>query len=63
MERATPAQMIKCLEITAGMAKHGIRFVPIPVRNDEEFLIQAAKADRILTEMIDEAEREEEWTK
>lgn len=37
MERATPVQMRQGLEIVERLKRAGIRFVPIPVFNNEDY--------------------------
>ena len=37
MQRATPVQIRQSLEVVETLKKAGIRFVPIPVLNEEDF--------------------------
>lgn len=59
MNRASPVDLRKSIEIANHLAHIGIRFVPIPVATDEEFLALAAKLSRKLEQMAVEAEKDE----
>lgn len=48
MNKATPVQMRRCLELTMAMRNAGIEFVPIPVIGDvDRVRLQAILADRM----------------
>ena len=51
MERASPVEMRKCLELVDQLKKAGIAFMPIPIIEDQEELYQ------MLTEKLDIIER------
>jgi len=55
MNRASPVDLRKSLEIANHLAHIGIRFVPIPVTTDEEFQTLAAELSRRLEQMAVEA--------
>ena len=59
MNRASPVDLRKSLEITNHLAHIGIRFVPIPVATEEEFQVLAAELSRRLEQMAVEAEKNE----
>lgn len=59
MNRASPVDLRKSLEIAKHLAHIGIRFVPIPVATDEEFQTLAAELSRRLEPMAVEAEKKE----
>ncbi|MCK7367623.1 MAG: DUF1382 family protein [Enterobacter sp.] len=48
MNRASPVDLRKSLEIANHLAHIGIRFVPIPVATEEEFQTLAAELSRRL---------------
>lgn len=56
MNRATPVQMRKSLEIVNAFKRAGIRFVPMPVCNEDEFNARMAE----MTGKLDEIERQTE---
>jgi hypothetical protein len=58
MNRASPVDLRKSLEIANHLAHIGIRFVPIPVAT-EEFQTLAAELSRRLEQMAVEAEKNE----
>ncbi|HIC9076923.1 TPA: DUF1382 family protein [Klebsiella aerogenes] len=60
MNRASPVDLRKSLEIANHLAYIGIRFVPIPVATDEEFQVLAAELSRKLEQMAVETEKCEE---
>ncbi|MGL5485634.1 MAG: DUF1382 family protein [Shewanella sp.] len=37
MEKASPVEIRKCMEMANALARAGIRFVAVPVSNDIEF--------------------------
>ena len=59
MNRASPVELRKCLEAAHQLAQAGIRFVPIPVRTEEEFNALAREFSRKLEAMAREAEKNE----
>lgn len=59
MNRASPADLRKCLETANMLAHSGIRFVPVPAVTDAEFAtLSAIFADKIES-LAAEAEMEE----
>ena len=59
MNRASPVDLRKSIEIANHVANIGIRFVPIPVATEEEFQALAAELSRRLEQMAVEAEKNE----
>lgn len=59
MNRASPVDLRKSLEIANHLARIGIRFVPIPIATEEEFQTLAAELSRRLEQMAVEAEKNE----
>ncbi len=59
MNRASPVDLRKSLEIANRLALIGVRFVPIPVVSDEEFQALSAELSRKLEQMAVEAEKSE----
>ncbi|HCR1906542.1 TPA: DUF1382 family protein [Enterobacter asburiae] len=59
MNRASPVDLRKSLEISNHLAHIGIRFVPIPVATEEEFQTLSAELSRRLEQMAVEAEKNE----
>lgn len=59
MNKASPVDLRKSLEITNHLAHIGIRFVPIPVATEEEFQTLAAELSLRLEQMAVEAEKNE----
>lgn len=59
MNKASPVDLRKSLEIANHLAQIGIRFVPIPVATEEEFQTLAAELSRRLELMAVEAEKNE----
>lgn len=59
MNRASPVDLRKSLEIANHLARIGIRFVPIPVATEEEFQTLSAELSRRLEQMAIEAEKNE----
>ncbi|CZX05121.1 TPA: DUF1382 family protein [Enterobacter hormaechei subsp. xiangfangensis] len=59
MNRASPVDLRKSLEIANHLAQIGIRFVPIPVATEEEFQTLADELSRRLEQMAVEAEKNE----
>lgn len=57
MNKASPGDLRKSLEIANNLAHIGIRFVPIPVANEEEFQTLAAELSRRLEQIAVEAEK------
>lgn len=62
MNRASPVDLRKRLEAANGLAHIGIRFVPIPVANEEEFQALSAVLSKKLELMAVEAEKNEGGT-
>lgn len=59
MNRASPADLRKCLETANMLAHSGIRFVPIPAVTDAEFATLSAIFADIIESLAAEAEMEE----
>ncbi|HHT0093311.1 TPA: DUF1382 family protein [Raoultella planticola] len=59
MNRASPVDLRKSLEIANRLALIGVRFVPIPVATEEEFQALAAELSRKLYQIAVEAEKSE----
>ena len=53
MDRCSPVEMRKNLEVVEGFKKHGIDFVVIPVRNPEHKNELVALCVEILEELAD----------
>ncbi|HDS2646548.1 TPA: DUF1382 family protein [Klebsiella aerogenes] len=62
MNRASPVDLRKSIEIANHLAHIGIRFVPIPVATDEEFKSLSAELSRKLEQIAVEAEKNEGGT-
>ncbi|WP_182310685.1 DUF1382 family protein [Aeromonas media] len=58
MNRASPADLRKSLEMANCLAKEGILFIPMPVADNQEAEARLAEADARLNEMALAAERE-----
>ncbi|MEX0547450.1 DUF1382 family protein [Raoultella terrigena] len=59
MNRASPVDLRKSLEIANRLALIGVRFVPIPVATEEEFQALAAELSRKIDQIAVEAEKSE----
>ena len=59
MNRASPVDLRKSIEIANHLANIGIRFVPIPVATEKEFQTLAAELSRRLEKMAVKAEKNE----
>lgn len=59
MNRASPVDLRKSLEMANNLAQIGIRFVPVPVSTEEEFQALLATAHTRLDKMAVEAEKDE----
>ncbi|WP_193152072.1 DUF1382 family protein [Enterobacter ludwigii] len=59
MNKASPVDLRKSLEIANQLEHIGIRFVQIPVATEEEFQTLAAELSRRLEQMAVEAEKNE----
>ncbi|EOW9565558.1 DUF1382 family protein [Enterobacter hormaechei] len=59
MNRASPVDLRKSIEIANHLSHIGIRFVPIPVATEEEFQTLAAELFGRLEQMAVEAEKNE----
>ncbi|MEG9636276.1 DUF1382 family protein [Enterobacter asburiae] len=57
MNKASPGDLRKSLEIANNLAHIGIRFVPIQVATEEEFQTLAAELSRRLEQIAVEAEK------
>ncbi|CAM8075281.1 DUF1382 family protein [Enterobacter hormaechei] len=62
MNRASPVDLRRSVEIAKHLAHIGIRFVPIPVASEEEFQTLSAELSRRLEQMAVEAEKHEGGT-
>jgi len=56
VEKATPIQMRQSLEVVVGLKKAGIRFVPMPVKNNDDFEMLV----RDLSERLEYIEKKQE---
>ncbi|MGL4467944.1 MAG: DUF1382 family protein [Plesiomonas shigelloides] len=56
MEKASPVEIRKCMEMANALARAGIRFVAVPVSNDIEFTAEMAKAINKLESLEKECE-------
>ena len=59
MNRASPVDLRKSLEIANHLAHIGIRFVPIQVATEEEFQTMDTELSRRLEQIAVEAEKKE----
>lgn len=59
MNRASPVDLRKSIEIANHLANIGIRFVPIPMATEKEFQTLAAELSRRLEKMAVKAEKNE----
>lgn len=59
MNRASPVDLRKSLEIANRLALIGVRFVPIPVVSDEEFQALLSDLSMRLDQIAVEAEKNE----
>lgn len=59
MNRASPVDLRKSLEIANRLALIGVRFVPIPVVSDEEFQALLSDLSMRLDQIAVEAEKSE----
>lgn len=59
MNRASPVDLRKSLEMAKVLAQIGIRFVPIPVETEEEFQQLSGELSRRLEVFAQKAERGE----
>ncbi|MGE1156988.1 DUF1382 family protein [Pseudomonas kitaguniensis] len=62
MKRANPAQLRQSLEVANTMAKHGIRFVCMPVVDEADLANLASQAEERLERMALIAEAAEQRT-
>ncbi len=58
MNRASPVEIRKALEVANAYAKAGICFVPMPILNDKHNNELVHQADKVLEDMIKMAEDE-----
>lgn len=56
LERASPAQLRKALELANVFVKMGVNFVPVPVSNEAELVELVQKSFEKLKEMERQAE-------
>lgn len=59
MNKASPVDLRKSLEMAKMLAQIGIRFVPIPVETEEDFQQLSGELNRRLEIFAQKAEREE----
>ncbi len=59
MNKASPVDLRKSLEMANSLAQIGIRFVPIPVATEEEFQALVARVHNKLEQLVIEAEKNE----
>lgn len=59
MNKASPVDLRKSLEMAKMLAQIGIRFVPIPVETEEEFHQLTGELNRRLEIFAQKAERDE----
>lgn len=59
MNRASPADLRKCLEAANLLASSGIRFVPMPAATDSEYAMLSAMFMEKLESLVVEAEKKE----
>lgn len=57
MNRASPVDLRKSLEMANSLAQIGIRFVPIPVATEEEFQALVARVHNKLNQLVIERRR------
>lgn len=60
MIRATPVEMRKALEIVEVLRRAGVRFVPVPVRTEQEYSQLTEQALQRLEDAAQEAESAED---
>ena len=53
MEKATPVQIRQSLELADYLKRAGIRFVPIPVFDDDDWIEQAKEFKRRVEKIIE----------
>lgn len=54
MNKASPVEIRKCLEMANILAHAGIRFVPVPVTSDDEFNSLVSHSYGILDKIVDD---------
>ena len=59
MNRASPVDLRKSLEMANSLAQIGIRFVPIPAETEEDFQALSGALSRILESIAQKAEQSE----
>ena len=59
MNRASPAELRKALEVANVFTRAGLRFVCVPVLDDSDYATLQANATYRLQQMAQQAEREE----
>lgn len=56
MNKASPVEIRKCLEMANSLAHAGIRFVPVPVISDDEFNSLVSHSYGILDKIADDCD-------
>lgn len=56
MNKASPVEIRKCLEMANILAYAGIRFVPVPVTSDDEFNSLVSHSYGILDKIADDCD-------
>ncbi len=56
MNKASPVEIRKCLEMANILAHAGIRFVPVPVTSDDEFNSLVSHSYGILDKIADDCD-------
>lgn len=59
MERASPADMRRSLEMVEALRVAGILFIPMPVENTEEAAAVAVQAHQRMAQLLAKAEAED----
>lgn len=60
MNRASPVELRKALEVAHVFARGGLRFVCVPVLDEEDYATLQANASYRLEQIAQQAEREEQ---
>lgn len=56
MNKASPVEIRKCLEMANILAHAGVRFVPVPVTSDDEFNSLVSHSYGILDKIADDCD-------
>lgn len=56
MNKVSPVEIRKCLEMANSLAHAGIRFVPVPVTSDDEFNSLVSHSYGILDKIADDCD-------